>query len=100
MLEITPHVANSAAKVQTAQQSRAVRKLIRDLIAFTGTAISELAASPRKAPQHKRPRLLYRRADTLSDDEVKSIVVELGPDRVLSALDRATQPQLPLQAAE
>jgi hypothetical protein len=70
------------------------------LVAFTGTAINDIAATPRKAPQHKRKRLLYRRADTLSDNEVKRIVAELGPERVMCALDRITQPQLPLVAAE
>jgi len=103
MLEIIPHVASGVAKVQapvTAQQRRALRKLLRDLVAFTGTAINDLAVAPRKAPQHKRQRLLYRRADTLSDDEVKSIVVELGPERVPHVVDKLTSPELPLQAAE
>ena len=82
------------------KQRRALRKLFRDLVAFTGTAINDLAATPRKAPQRKRQRLLYRRGDSLTDDEVKSIVAELGPGRVMRALDRLTQPKLPLVAAE
>jgi hypothetical protein len=89
-----------AGKTVTGQQRRALRKLLRDLVAFTGTAINELAAAPRKAPQRKRQRLLYRRADTLSDDEVKSIVVELGSERVLRVVDKLTSPELPLVAAE
>ena len=92
--------AGKTVKTVTGQQRRALRKLIRDLVAFTGTAINDFAAMPRKAPQRKRQRLLYRRADTLSDDEVKSIVVELGPERVLRVVDKLTQPQLPLVAAE
>ena len=91
---------SSAGKTVTGQQRRALRKLIRDLVAFTGTAINDFAAMPRKAPQRKRQRLLYRRADTLSDDEVKSIVVEVGPERVLRVVDKLTSPQLPLVAAE
>jgi hypothetical protein len=83
-----------------AKQRRALRKLIRDLVAFTGCAVDAFAAAPRKAPQRKRQRLLYRKANTLTDDEVKRIVVELGPDRVLRVVDRLTQPPLPLQAAE
>ena len=88
--------AGNAAKVVTGQQRRALRKLLRDLVAFTGTAINDLAAAPREAPQ----RLLYRRADTLTDNEVKSIVVELGPERVLRVVDKLTSPELPLVAAE
>ena len=92
---------SSAGKTVTGQQRRALRKLIRDLVAFTGTAINDLAAAPHsKTPQRKRQRLLYRRADTLSDDEVKSIVVEVGPERVLRVVDKLTSPQLPLVAAE
>jgi hypothetical protein len=37
---------------------------------------------------------------TLSDAVVERIVTEVGPNRILHALDRVTQPQLPLQAAE
>jgi hypothetical protein len=80
-----------AGKTSTGQQRRALRKLLRDLVAFTGTAINDLAAAPRKTPQRKRQRL-YRRADALSDDEVKSIVVEIGPERVLRVVDRLTAP--------
>jgi hypothetical protein len=37
---------------------------------------------------------------TLSDDAIDRIVVEVGPERVMCSLDRITQPQLPLVAAE
>jgi hypothetical protein len=90
--------AGETVKTVTGQQRRALRKLLRDLVAFTGTAINDLAAAPRKTPQRKRQRLLYRRADTLSDDEVKSIVVELGPERVLRVVDKLTSLELPLVA--
>jgi hypothetical protein len=36
----------------------------------------------------------------LSDAVIDGIVAEVGHDRIFAALDRATQPQLPLQAAE
>ena len=36
----------------------------------------------------------------LSDDAVERIVAEVGVDRIWRAVDRLTQPQLPLQAAE
>jgi hypothetical protein len=36
----------------------------------------------------------------LSDDAIDWLVVGVGADRILAALDRVTQPQLPLVAAE
>lgn len=92
-------VPPTKATVVTSQQRRALRKLIRDLVVFAGVAANDIAAAPRKPPQWKRERLLYRRADTLSDDEVKSIVVELGPERVLRVVDRLTSPELPFVVA-
>ncbi len=84
----------------TGQQKRALRKLLRHLIVFTGVAAADVAVAPRKVPQRKLHRLLYRRADTLSDDEVTRLVIELDPERILRVVDRLTQPQLPLIAAE
>jgi hypothetical protein len=89
-----------AAKTVAGQQRRALRKLIRDLVAFTGTAINDLAATPRKAPQRKRQRLLYRRADSLTNADLDALVGAIGIDRWWAAAERATQPQLPLIAAE
>lgn len=77
------------------QQRRALRKLLRDLVAFTGTAINDLAATPRKAPQPKRQRLLYRHADSLTDADLDRLVAELGVERVMGAFDRLTRPSLP-----
>jgi hypothetical protein len=85
---------------KTEQQRRALRRLLRDLVAFTGTAVNDLAAAPRKAPQQKRPRLLYRRANTLTDADLDVLVADIGVDRWWAAAERATQPQLPLVAAE
>jgi hypothetical protein len=82
------------------QRRRALRKLLRDLVAFTGTAINDLAATPRKAPQPKRQRLLYRRADSLNDADPDALVGEIGIGRWWAAAERATQPKLPLVAAE
>ena len=83
-----------------AQQRRLLRRLFHDLVTFAGVAASDLAGRPRKAPQCKRSRLLYRKGDTLTPDEVTRIVVEIGPERVLRAVDKLTQPTLPLVAAE
>jgi hypothetical protein len=86
----------------TSQQKRALTKLLRDLVAFTGTAITEVAAKSRKAPQPcQRQRLLYRHADKLGDGDLDRLVAEIGPARLMAALDRWTQPPLPFaEAAE
>ena len=81
-------------------QRRVLLRLLRDLVAFTGTAITEVAATPRKASRRTQHRLLYRRAGTFTNDEVRRVVLELGPARVLRAIDELTQPQLPFEAAE
>jgi hypothetical protein len=82
---------------QAPDQRRALRRLIRDLVAVTGVAVTEL--STRKRPQRKR-RLLFRRADSLTDADLDALVGEIGIDRWWVAAERATQPRLPLVAAE
>jgi hypothetical protein len=83
-----------ATQAATAKQRRA----LRDLVTFTGVAINDLAVAPRKAPQPKRQRLLYRRADTLTDADLDALVAEIGIERWWSAAERITSPRLPLQA--
>jgi hypothetical protein len=94
------HVKAVSGQADSVKQTRALRKLLRDLITFAGATANDLAATLRKAPQRKRQRLLYRRADTLSDDAVERIVSEIGVDRFWRAVDMLTQPQPPLVAAE
>ena len=85
----------------TGQQRRALRKLFRDLVTFTGTAASELAAAPgSKAPQRPRQRLLYRSAGSLTDADLDRLIAEIGIDRIWRVVEKLTQPQLPLVAAE
>jgi hypothetical protein len=81
------------------QQGRVLKRLLRDLIVFTGVAAAGLSSQPRKSRQMKRRRILYRRGE-LSDADLEQLVTEVGIDRVWRVLDRLTQPQLPLQAAE
>jgi hypothetical protein len=101
MLTRTPSTITAAAtEAATAKQRRALRKLLRDLVAFTGTAINDLAAIPRKTPQSKRARLLYRRADTLSDRDIDELVVAIGAARLMQALDRWSAPSMFSVAAE
>ena len=69
------------------------------VVTFAGTAVNDLAATPRKAPQPKRQRLLYRRADSLTDADLDRLVAELGVERVMRVLDRLTQPSLPFAVA-
>jgi hypothetical protein len=44
--------------------------------------------------------LLYRHADKLTDADLDRLVVEIGPARLMAALDRWTQPSLFSVAAE
>lgn|SRR5262245_65854087 len=87
------------AAVDPVKQSRVLKRLLRDLITFTGVASADLANKPRKPQQLKRRRVLYRRGD-ISDADLLLLINEIGAERLLAALDRATQPQLPLPAAE
>ena len=79
----------------TNQQRRALAKLLRDLVAFTGTAINDLSVVPRKASRPNQRRLLYRRPDKLTDTDLDRLVVEIGIDRWCAAADRVTSPELP-----
>ena len=89
-----------AGKTVNGQQKRALNKLLRDLVAFTGTAITDLAAKPKVGKPKQQPtRLLYRRADTLTEADHDRLVVEVGAAPLMAALDRATQPPLPFMVA-
>jgi hypothetical protein len=69
------------------QQRRVVRRLLRDLVAL-------LAATPRSAPRRtQQTRVLFRRADRLSDADVDRLIREVGAGRLMAALDRWTQPR-------
>ena len=70
------------------------------LVGFIGTTVNDLATPRRKPSQPKRQRLLYRRAASLTSADLDRLVVEIGPARLMAALDRYTQPSLPLIAAE
>jgi hypothetical protein len=91
MQEINPSVLSNVPKVQTvtAQQKRALRRQVGILAAM----INEIPAAPRKAKPRNRPRVLYRRANALTDAEITSIVVELDPERVLHIVDKLTAPE-------
>jgi hypothetical protein len=97
MLNYTfPTTNATTTEAVVAKQRRALRKLLRDLITFSGVAANDLAAKSRKAPKSKRQRLLYRRAGSLTDADLDKLVAEIGIDRWWAAAERATQPQLPL----
>jgi hypothetical protein len=71
--------------------------LVKDLVAFAGTAITDVTVKQqRKAAQPGRRRLLYRRE--LSEADLDRLVAEIGFDRLWRAVDRATQPELRLAA--
>jgi hypothetical protein len=93
-------------------KARVARKLLGELaFALTGTSATELMKPPRGAKGLKaaHDRLLFRRADSLTDADIRKIVAEIGTDRVHAAViavscgwefDSPGQPQLPLAAAE
>jgi hypothetical protein len=72
-----------------------VRKLVRDLVAFAGTEISE--RKTRKARSKPR-RVLFRRANTLTEADLDTLIREIGVERMMTAFDRFTQPELSLAA--
>jgi hypothetical protein len=80
-------------------KSKRLRRLARNLITFSRAAASELAPKRCSTAQPKR-RLLYRRADNLTNSDLDRLVVEVGIGRWRAAAERYTHPQLPLQAAE
>ena len=77
------------------RQRRFVRKLVRDLVAFAGTEISE--RKTRKARSKPR-RVLFRRANTLTEADLDTLIREIGVERMMTAFDRFTQPELSLAA--
>jgi hypothetical protein len=104
MKEITSCLAPTFPKVQLGastpvdpgkQQGRILRRLLRDL-AILATADSD---KPRRPRQIRQRRILYRRGE-LSDADLLRLVEEVGIERIWHALEKMTQPQLPLQAAE
>jgi hypothetical protein len=63
--------------------------------------ISSLTAPIGQAPYSPLMGLAVPASDVrLSDEVIDQLVVEIGADRVLCALDRLTSPKLPLRAAE
>jgi len=77
---------------EASKRRRLVRKLLGDLAAFTGVAVGELAATPPKVPRRRSNRVLFRRADTLTDIDLDRLVAEIGLGRWWSAFERATRP--------
>lgn len=78
---------------------RLLNRLVRDLATIAGCAVADLAAKPRKAPQWRKQRLLYRRADQLTDADLDQLVSEIGAARLLQSVDRLTRPTNQLAAA-
>ena len=80
-------------------KNKRLRKLARNLNAISRAAARELAPRRRCVAQPKR-QLLYHHPDTLTNADLDHLVVEVEIERWRAASERATQPQLPLQAAE
>ena len=87
-----------------AERAREAASWVRGEVTIAPTrklAASTFGVSPARVRAELKPRERTKRhingngsAAYLSDDELDRIVVEAGLDRVLAALDRATQPQL------
>jgi hypothetical protein len=81
------------------QQRRVVRRLLRDLVALAGPVVNDdLAGRSRKAPQRRPQRVLFRRADSLTDADLDRLIREIGAGRLMAALDRWTQPRFTVAA--
>jgi hypothetical protein len=96
----SPPPTSAADTAKEASKRRLFRKLLGDLAAVTGLAVSELAATAPKAARRRGNRVLFRRADTLTDIDLDRLVAEVGAGRLMAALDRWSQPSLRLEAAE
>jgi hypothetical protein len=95
----SPASTATSPAIADKQRRRLARKLLKDLAAFTAVAVHELAPAPRPPrPRRQLNRLLYRK--TLTDAELDMLVIQVGGDRMLKAVDRYTRPTLPLIAAE
>jgi hypothetical protein len=127
MSEITPHVAGSVPKVQPPgkivssqylvkafrypkwKRALGAAAWIRGEISVTptlklaacvfGVSVPRVKAALERCAKH---HAAGTGGDSypISDAALDRLVAEIGPDRILGALDRVTQPQLPLQAAE
>lgn len=65
-----------------------------------GVSIPLVAAARERLEQQDKHRANGNGTTTLSDSAVENIVAEVGVDRVWRAIEKLTQPQLPLVAAE
>jgi hypothetical protein len=74
-------------------QRRVLKRLLRDLITFTGTSLADVASKP-KPPRQIKHRVLYRRGDSFTDADLFQVIDEIGAKRMLTALDAYTRPQL------
>ncbi len=85
MLQKSPLVQSEHVPVQTTAERRALRRLLRAVMAFVGN-------DPPKPSSNKRRRLLYRSPRSLTDADLDRLVIEIGADRWWSAAERATRP--------
>jgi hypothetical protein len=80
------------------KQRRLLNKLVKDLVAFTGTALTDIASKPKAPRCQRKQRLLYRKASNLTEADLDVLVAEIGPERLWRALDRYTQPHFSFAA--
>jgi hypothetical protein len=99
MLEVSRPTTRSRDQQGTQDNPAGQRKrrlavrLARDLALLSGLVLADTPPAPRR-PNKAHRRLLYRSVTSLSDSDLVTLVAEIGPDRVLRAIDRYTAPRV------
>jgi hypothetical protein len=75
-------------------------KLAAEVFRVSHPRIKQAQARIEQRERNKRYASNGNGTTTLSDSALERLVAEVGIDRVWRAVDKLTQPQLPLQAAE
>jgi hypothetical protein len=97
---------NYAAQQRAADAARWLRGelSIKPTVALAartfGVSVPLVVAARERCERRQRARRFNGGITTLSDSAIEGIVREVGVDRIWRAVDRLTQPELPLVAAE
>jgi hypothetical protein len=78
----------------------AIRPTLKLAAEVFGVSVPLVAAARERFERQERSKRHVGGTTALSDSAIDNIVREVGPERVMCSLDRITQPQLPLVAAE
>jgi hypothetical protein len=92
--------SNGGQVPDAVKQRRVLNKLVKSFVAYSGVALADIASKPKAARCQRKRRLLYRQPSNLTEADLNALIAEIGFDRLWRALDRCTQPELPMMAAE